>query len=129
MTWKMLVRRSRLEGAGMAIRDGIITIVLNPDVVDMLGVAKGERVEVFLGDGEHAGQLKLCKGPSGYKVQRMSSKSPQLFVRLRAFPGCVKTDQSRIPVACSQQGSIVFLTLPPWARSAAVQAMPVRRSS
>lgn len=99
-----------------------LSVMLRPSKLPgMTLLARGAGVQVEIGGGEHAGQLRLRRdGPHVLKVVGLSKpKGDLLQLRLPLPPGVTPAARRPEPCDVREGGEWLVLTLPDWARPGA----------
>lgn len=106
------------RSAKLAAKVAIATVTLQEE----LGWHKGDFIRAFIGEGDHAGQIRLEKSAAGgFKVGLMRGT---MLINLGMLPGIAAEAHAMTPVEYRTQGSAIMITLPPWAIRRADTAPP-----
>lgn len=136
MSWKTFRPQTDQGNKAQSIRIGVrraprssllvAMISIGGFVAETLGVEEGDRISLDIGEGEHAGKVRLIRNKEGSFVLKSSGHSkgrgkppggapPNLFISVKGLPGA-EPCQTR-SVRHSEQGETVIFTLP-WAEAA-----------
>lgn len=84
----------------------------------------GDGLSVEIGDGKHAGQLRLARGGSYGLPYREKKGMPRVRLFITQFPGVPKPPIAAMLCYYETDGESVVITLPKWAGSVAEKPQP-----
>lgn len=97
------------RNARLIAKVAIATVTLQEE----LGWRKGDRLRLFVGEGEHAGRIRLEPSPAGsFKVGMMRGT---WVISLANWPGLTAEAHAMTGAEYQVQGSAITISLPAWA--------------